>query len=407
MEEILGSYHSGDNNINIIGQDDKYAVVTNGVPVLTTSVFPEALSKYYRDISTISSSQQNNPDMTMNMFGNEVVRMNRVIIPRLAQLGKLKEASFVKALNIQLETIYKGGDIPSNMASVPSYNDGDMNQGTNEINLTPSRQLISKPKKLVLKEASTGMQPFEEEDLRRIPVEKPTKISSTYQQKLHPSEQRALDGETVEPAYIHKERLDKDEAFEIGKELGVDFSKVDLTQLAMGIPIEHEHKDVIGNSKVKAAKIALAHLKEVPDYYTKLKKYVETDVKKDFDKMEEGDQVHENVGLENKTIIGRTQEPISGGKMEKATFSMDAPKVVNGDTQEPIDIRKEGIGSWSKQDYVDNQPEVDNMVSHPRKLILRRQMDDGGDVEENGGEFFKNSKDFDSIKTWIKSIIEE
>jgi hypothetical protein len=36
-----------------------------------------------------------------------------------------------------------------------------------------------------------------------------------------------------------------------------------------------EHQDLTGGDLMKTAKIAAAHLKEVPDYYTKLKKYVE------------------------------------------------------------------------------------------------------------------------------------
>lgn len=46
----------------------------------------------------------------------------------------------------------------------------------------------------------------------------------------------------------------------------------DLEQLKQGIKIEFEHKDIIGDDVEKSAKIAIAHLKEIPDYYTKLKK---------------------------------------------------------------------------------------------------------------------------------------
>jgi len=46
---------------------------------------------------------------------------------------------------------------------------------------------------------------------------------------------------------------------------------VDPEELAMGIEVEMEHTD----DKEEAKKIALQHLAEVPDYYSKLKKYVE------------------------------------------------------------------------------------------------------------------------------------
>jgi hypothetical protein len=48
---------------------------------------------------------------------------------------------------------------------------------------------------------------------------------------------------------------------------------VDPKELKMGIEIEHEHTDDPNEAK----KIALQHLAEVPDYYTKLKKHVEPD----------------------------------------------------------------------------------------------------------------------------------
>jgi hypothetical protein len=43
-----------------------------------------------------------------------------------------------------------------------------------------------------------------------------------------------------------------------------------LVQVRRGIEIEHEHSDLPGFTKKTALKIALAHLKEFPDYYTHL-----------------------------------------------------------------------------------------------------------------------------------------
>lgn len=42
-----------------------------------------------------------------------------------------------------------------------------------------------------------------------------------------------------------------------------------------GVNVEMEHQDVTNGNIVKTAKIAAAHLKENPKYYTLLKKYVE------------------------------------------------------------------------------------------------------------------------------------
>ena len=46
----------------------------------------------------------------------------------------------------------------------------------------------------------------------------------------------------------------------------------DYEQFCMGMDVEKEHQDVTKGNAVLTAKIALAHLKEKPDYYTRLKK---------------------------------------------------------------------------------------------------------------------------------------
>ena len=46
----------------------------------------------------------------------------------------------------------------------------------------------------------------------------------------------------------------------------------DYKEFAMGMKVELEHDDVTKGDPTKTAKIALAHLKEKPNYYTLLKK---------------------------------------------------------------------------------------------------------------------------------------
>jgi len=49
--------------------------------------------------------------------------------------------------------------------------------------------------------------------------------------------------------------------------------EVDPKQLKLGIGVEKEHADTVtGNKKKKIRAIAKDHLKEIPDYYTRLKK---------------------------------------------------------------------------------------------------------------------------------------
>ncbi len=55
------------------------------------------------------------------------------------------------------------------------------------------------------------------------------------------------------------------------KEKKLDESKVDKEQLKMGIKVEMEHT----NNPTISKRIALDHLAEIPDYYTRLKKMEE------------------------------------------------------------------------------------------------------------------------------------
>jgi Protein of unknown function (DUF5661) len=69
-----------------------------------------------------------------------------------------------------------------------------------------------------------------------------------------------------------------EEAKRIGEALGIDWSKFDVEQFRMGLNVELEHgkKDsttnVTQDDEVLTGKIALAHLNEFPDYYTRLQK---------------------------------------------------------------------------------------------------------------------------------------
>lgn len=68
---------------------------------------------------------------------------------------------------------------------------------------------------------------------------------------------------------------------QIAKKHRLDVSFV-KNQLKMGIPIEHEHT----KDQDLAIDIALQHLDEIPDYYTRLKK-MESDAKKEHKKFKD------------------------------------------------------------------------------------------------------------------------
>ena len=69
-----------------------------------------------------------------------------------------------------------------------------------------------------------------------------------------------------------------DQAKEIGEKLGIDWSLFDVEQFRMGMDVELEHGTIDPNTNVTnddpllTGKIALAHLNELRDYYTRLEK---------------------------------------------------------------------------------------------------------------------------------------
>ena len=68
----------------------------------------------------------------------------------------------------------------------------------------------------------------------------------------------------------------RDEAKRVGDEIGVDWDRFDLEQFRAGMDVEYEHgsqdpqTDVTGDDPIVTGKIALAHMKEFPDYYERL-----------------------------------------------------------------------------------------------------------------------------------------
>lgn len=66
--------------------------------------------------------------------------------------------------------------------------------------------------------------------------------------------------------------ISRSKAEKVGNRLGVDWSKVDLGEFKMGLQAELEHRDITHGDLEMTGTIALAHLKEDPKYYTKLKK---------------------------------------------------------------------------------------------------------------------------------------
>jgi uncharacterized protein DUF5661 len=73
-----------------------------------------------------------------------------------------------------------------------------------------------------------------------------------------------------------KREISKEEARKVGSTLGIDWSRVDLEQFRRGLEVELEHgardpqTNVTNDDLLLTGKIALAHLNEIKDYYTRL-----------------------------------------------------------------------------------------------------------------------------------------
>ena len=69
-----------------------------------------------------------------------------------------------------------------------------------------------------------------------------------------------------------------EEARRVGDEIGVDWGRFDLEQFRQGMDVEFEHgshdpqTDVTHDDPIMTGKIALAHMKEFPDYYERLER---------------------------------------------------------------------------------------------------------------------------------------
>lgn len=73
----------------------------------------------------------------------------------------------------------------------------------------------------------------------------------------------------------------REEAKALGEQVGINFSQVDLEEFRIGLAVELEHgahdpeTNVTNDDPIITAKIAWAHLKELPDYYTRLEQMEE------------------------------------------------------------------------------------------------------------------------------------
>ena len=79
-------------------------------------------------------------------------------------------------------------------------------------------------------------------------------------------------------SFVTSEKITDEDAKVIGEQLGIKWDKFDVEQFKAGMNVELEHgvrdpsTNVTGDDLLMTGKIALAHLKEFPDYYDRLEK---------------------------------------------------------------------------------------------------------------------------------------
>jgi hypothetical protein len=84
-----------------------------------------------------------------------------------------------------------------------------------------------------------------------------------------------------------RQRTSIEEAKRVGDAIGVDWERFDLEQFRAGMDVEYEHgshdpqTDVTGDDPIVTGKIALAHMKEFPDYYERLER-MEQEAERDW-----------------------------------------------------------------------------------------------------------------------------
>jgi hypothetical protein len=90
-----------------------------------------------------------------------------------------------------------------------------------------------------------------------------------YVRREHREEERAL---------AEQKRTTSEEARRVGDQIGVSWDRFELEQFRVGMDVEYEHgshdpqTNVTGDDPILTGKIALAHMKEFPDYYERLER---------------------------------------------------------------------------------------------------------------------------------------
>jgi hypothetical protein len=172
----------------------------------------------------------------------------------------------------------------------------------------------------------------------------------------------------------------------IAKKTNIDISKFDMKELVMGMEVELEHgsqnikTDITNDEPIETFKIVMAHMNEMPDYYTKLKKMEKKQNISEYAKrMKELAGISE--GEKNKTL-----KTIQEGKSDKKNIIKESSEGV-------IDGKTHKLPFHSLEDVLSAAESDDNMYS-----FLNSELEVGDTVELIGGELHSGSDIFDLLR---------
>lgn len=131
---------------------------------------------------------------------------------------------------------------------------------------------------------------------------------------------------------------------EVAQALGIDFDKVSKEEFEKGLKVEREHDDITNGDPIMIGKIALAHLKEKGDYYTRLESVEKMiEVQKPFGDWKDFDACVAD--MKSKDYSEESAKKICGSlkaKLEKSDFEL---------------IEKEIIGKYELEKSLENRIE--------------------------------------------------
>lgn len=155
-----------------------------------------------------------------------------------------------------------------------------------------------------------------------------------------------------------------EEAQDIAAKAGVDLGKYDLKEFCNGLSVELEHSDLTAGDPSMTAKIVIAHLNEIPDYYTRLAKMEASAKTKDASKTKDSKQLGQYKGY-NLYLV----DTYSNG--DKDYQGVDGEKIVRGHSIEEVKAKiDQGKYTYDAVSSYMVEFRVKGEESNPRKVPL-------------------------------------